>query len=150
MTLQEAIQRVETDRPGESTREEMRKWLSQLDGKWLTEVVSTHEDGEELTGRGLPSYGAESGSEALMIAPPYDEVYIHFLYSKIDYRLGEIDRYNNAAALFNQEWREAVKAYNRAHMPKRGMLRHIAQGMSLSEARADGAIGDDPLNQRRE
>lgn len=131
MTLREVMLRIEKDRPGESDRDEMRRWLSQLDGKWLTEIIDTHEDGEELTEKGIPAYDYTNDSDTLLIAAPYDEVYIHFLYSKIDYRLGEIDRYNNSAALFNQDWLEAVKAYNRAHMPKRGMLRHIVRGVSM-------------------
>ena len=63
---------------------------------------------------------------ALLIAPPYDEVYIHFLYMQTDQRLGEIDRYNNDAALYNQGMLEARQAYNREHMPLQGSrLRNI-------------------------
>ena len=65
-------------------------------------------------------------SVALLIAPPYDEVYIHFLYMQTDQRLGEIDRYNNDAALYNQGMLEARQAYNQgAHALAGSRLRNI-------------------------
>ena len=86
--------------------------------------VLTHEGAEETTFAPYATDGDKS--VALLIAPPYDEVYIHFLYMQTDQRLGEIDRYNNDAALYNQGMLEARQAYNRQHMPLQGSrLRNI-------------------------
>lgn len=124
MTLAEVLERIDRERPGESTEEEKLRWLSQVDGQWYREMVQTHEGAEETTFAPYATDGDKSA--ALLIAPPYDEVYIHFLYMQIDQRLGEIDRYNNDAALYNQGMLEARQAYNRAHMPLQGSrLRNI-------------------------
>ena len=121
MTLAEVLERIDRERPGESTEEEKLRWLSQVDGQWYREMVLTHEGAEETT---FTTDGDKS--VALLIAPPYDEVYIHFLYMQTDQRLGEIDRYNNDAALYNQGMLEARQAYNREHMPLQGSrLRNI-------------------------
>ena len=138
MTTLEVLERVERDRPGETTRPEMLKWLSQLDGKWYDQMVKTHE-GAELVKR--PGPYVDGVEEELLIAPPYDEVYVHYLYSKIDYRLGEIDRYDNSVTLFHDSWLEARKAYHREHMPLRTVIDHVVYGYGVR-------CGDDPLNLR--
>lgn len=124
MTLAEVLERIDRERPGESTEEEKLRWLSQVDGQWYREMVLTHEEAEETTFAPYTTDGDKS--VALLIAPPYDEVYIHFLYMQTDQRLGEIERYNNDAALYNQGMLEARQAYNREHMPLQGSsLRNI-------------------------
>ena len=124
MTLAEVLERIDRERPGESTEEEKLRWLSQVDGQWYREMVRTHEGAEETTFAPYTTDGDKS--VALLIAPPYDEVYIHFLYMQTDQRLGEIERYNNDAALYYQGMLEARQAYNREHMPLHGSrLRNI-------------------------
>lgn len=124
MTLAEVLERIDRERPGESTEEEKLRWISQVDGQWYREMVLTHEGAEETTFAPYTTDGDKS--VALLIAPPYDEVYIHFLYMQTDQRLGEIERYNNDAALYNQGMLEARQAYNREHMPLQGSsLRNI-------------------------
>lgn len=79
----------------------------------------------------------------LLIPEPDDEIYIHWLYAKIDYRLGELERYNVDAQLYNQAWSEAAKRYNRHHMPLGRTVHHVAYGRPVPW------WGDeDPLNQR--
>lgn len=118
MTLAEVLERIDRERPGESTEEEKLRWLSQVDGQWYREMVLTHggAGGNDLCalhhGRGQERGAADRAA--------YDEVYIHFLYMQTDQRLGEIDRYNNDAALYNQGMLEARQAYNREHMPLAG------------------------------
>ena len=123
MTAAEALARIDRERPGESTEAEKLTWLSQLDGQWKREVAAAHEGGEDVV---FTPYTADNKGSELLIQPPYDEVYIYFLAMQIDQRLGEIDRYNNDAALYNQAMLEARQAYNREHMPlQRASLRRI-------------------------
>ena len=49
MTLAEVLERIDRERPGESTEEEKLRWLSQVDGQWYREMVLTHEGAEETT-----------------------------------------------------------------------------------------------------
>lgn len=189
MTLDEVIGRVEEDRPGEATKGEMVRWLSQIDTRWQTEVIDTHEQGPDdrrrpynhFLHRGRPDilppvrvdevrdgqwnhaehpplphepreeedepdrYPAEppfgevggrftgysrdfDGARELLIPPPWDEVYVYYLYAQMDQRLGEIERYNNDAALFNAAWNDAVTWYNRTHMPLNVKVHHVVYG----------------------
>ena len=136
MTTTEVLKRLQRDRPGESTEEDMLRWMHQLDCKWYEQMVLTHEGGEDI---GRPEKYTPGVEQELLIAPPYDEVYIHYLYSKIDYMLGEIDRYNNAAMQFHDAWQEARRAYNREHMPRRVCVDKVVYGHKAGKA-------DDPLN----
>ena len=43
-------------------------------------------------------------------------------------RLGEMDRYNNDAALFADGWRDACRAWKRAHMPMGARINHVVYG----------------------
>lgn len=72
-----------------------------------------------------------------------EEVYIHWLYSKIDYRLGEMERYNNDAQMFNYAWDAAAKRWHRHHMPIGRQVIHNVYGHGYPWYPAD-----DPLNQR--
>lgn len=88
-------------------------------------------------------YSSADVSEELLIPSPDEEIYIHWLYAQIDYRLGEIERYNIDAQMFNTRWDAAAKRYNRQHMPLGNIIHHVAYG------RPARWLGDeDPLNQR--
>lgn len=76
MTLAGGIGANRQRTPGESTEEEKLRWLSQVDGQWYREMVLTHEGAEETTFAPYTTDGDKS--VALLIAPPYDEVYIPF------------------------------------------------------------------------
>lgn len=153
MTVNEAIQRVMTDRPGEATEAEMEKWLADLDLRWQLEQIDTHWPTRAEIEAMIAAQEAEESEEeeseeeeeeqVLLIQPPDDEVYIYWLYSKIDQRLGEIMRYNNDALMFNAAWDAAAKRYNRTHRYKGRQLRHVVYG-SLPTPRPL----EDPLNQR--
>ena len=126
MTIEEALSRVERERPGESTEAEKLRWLSMVDMQWFQDQILTHEREQEedavFTGYGV---NTDRGTE-LLIPLPYDEVYVHYLFAMADQKLGEVERYQNDAALFNQMLDEAQRAYTRAHMPKeRGYVRHV-------------------------
>ena len=54
----------------------------------------------------------------LVVKAPYDELYISFLASKIDFFNGEFVRYNNNIVRFNDTMTAYGNHYNRTHMPK--------------------------------
>lgn len=169
MTIKEVLDRVKADRPGEATVAELIKWLSDLDTRWSMEMIDTHHqksDAYERRVTGLldsieawvtsgeeeeadlpePFFGYDEDTDEnteLLVHSPDDEMYIYWLYSKIDVRLGEIARYNNDAMLFNAAWSAAARRYNRTHMPKGRNVNHIVYG-----SRPVPRPIDDPLDQR--
>lgn len=144
MRIQEALDRIDMMRPNMVKKEFKIAALSELDGRIWTELVNTHGTGslppmtmmeqiinlspedrtigteseaeEEETFSG---YSTETDPGTELLAPfPYDEVYLYWLASKVDFQNLEMDKYNNDRIMFNTAWNELSDWYTRTHMPK--------------------------------
>lgn len=117
MTIMEALHRIDTLKPNTLNQSEKITWLSTLDGIIKTEIIDTHEGGEGVVFNG---YKEDTNlTTPLLVPAPYDEIYLFWLESKIDYWNGEIGKYNNSITMFNEAYSAFDKYYNRANMPKR-------------------------------
>lgn len=116
MTIQEAIKRVDDLVPNDYSRAEKINWLSTLDGMLVREVLSHYEGGQtEFSG-----YDKDTDTATeLIITAPYDELYILWLESKIDFYNQELDRYNNSAVRFDDVLQSFKQEFNRTHTHKR-------------------------------
>lgn len=92
-------------------------WLSTLDAMVKSEVIDTHEGGENGTFAG---YGSETDLQNtdLLVSAPYDLIYLRWLEAQIHYHNAENDKYNNSIEAFNAAYGEFKNYYNRTHMPK--------------------------------
>ena len=116
MTIIEAINRIDSLKPNTYTQEDKERWLSNLDGIVFEKIIQTHE-GAEITEFG--GYTPEIPMDTELIIPaPYDDIYIKWLESQIDYANNEYDKYNNSIVAYNDAYAEYERHYNRTHMPK--------------------------------
>ena len=116
MTIIEAINKVDELKPNSYTQPDKIRWLSNLDGTIKKEIIDTHEDGEMVIFDGYNS-DTSTGTE-LLVKAPYDELYLYWLESRMDYYNAEYGRYNNTLAMFNAAYSAYESFYNRAHMHK--------------------------------
>lgn len=116
MTIQEAIETSDSLRPSRFDGIEKVKWLSALDRRIKSEIIDTHEENEEISGTFIYDESTNL-QEKLLVPDPYSELYIHYIISQIDFYNGEYARYNNSAGMFNQQYNEFSRWYNREHMP---------------------------------
>ena len=115
MTIIEAINRIDAINPNNYTQPEKVTWLSTLDGVIKKEIIDTHEGAEAVTFNG---YNEETPLDTVLLVPaPYDEVYLYWLQSKIDYWNAEMGKYNNSIVMYNTAYAAFEKAYNREHKP---------------------------------
>ena len=115
MTIIKAINRIDAINPNNYTQPEKVAWLSTLDGVIKKEIIDTHEGAEVVAFSG---YTEETPLDTELLVPaPYDEVYLFWLQSKIDYWNGELGKYNNSIAMYNTAYSAFEKAYNREHKP---------------------------------
>lgn len=115
MTIIEAINCIDATNPNNYTQPEKVAWLSTLDGVIKKEIIDTHEGAEAVTFNG---YTEETPLDTELLVPaPYDEVYLFWLQSKIDYWNGEMGKYNNSISMYNTAYSAFEKAYNREHKP---------------------------------
>ena len=116
MTIMEAISRINALKPNNYKPEEKVRWLSTLDGIIKAHIIDTHECSESVV---FDGYTEETNLTTKLLVPaPYDEIYIFWLESQIDYWNGETGKYNNSISMYNTAYAEFEKYYNRTHMPK--------------------------------
>ena len=115
MNIIEAIGNIDAFKPNNYTQQDKIEWLSRLDYMVKTEIIDTHEGGEDFVFEG---YTDDTPIETeLLIPAPYDEVYLRWLEAQIDYANGEYGRYNNSMVMFNTTYTAFANFYNRKHMP---------------------------------
>lgn len=116
MTIMDALYRIDELKPNSYSQPEKIKWLSSLDGVIKSEIIDTHESGEDIEFSG---YGEDADLSTVLLAPaPYDDIYIKWLEAMIDYTNGEYGKYNNSLVAYNDAYDLYQRHYNRTHMPK--------------------------------
>ena len=116
MTISEAIAKIDSLKPNGYSQNDKIGWLSLADGMIKNNIIDTHEGGEGVTFNGYDD-NTPIDTE-LIVNAPYDELYVSWLASKIDYFNGEYARYNNNIVRFNDTLSAYTNHYNRTHMPK--------------------------------
>ena len=116
MTIMDALYRIDGLKPNSYSQSDKIKWLSSLDGVIKSEIIDTHEDGEDIVFNG---YDENTEITTKLIVPaPYDDIYLRWLESQIDYANGEYGKYNNTSKAYNDAYSLFERYYNRTHMPK--------------------------------
>lgn len=115
MTIIEAITMIDSIKPNTYTQAQKIGWLSTLDEIIKKEIIDTHEGGEAVDFQG---YGEDTDvNRTLLVPAPYDEIYLFWMESKIDYWNGERPKYNNSITMFNNAFDTYKEYYNRLHRP---------------------------------
>lgn len=116
MTIMEPIYQVDAVKPNSYSQVEKIKWLSTIDGVIKSEIIDTHEGGENVVFNG---YNEKTEPTTKLLVPaPYDILYIRWLEAQIDYANGEYGKYNNSLTAFNDAYTLFNRYYNRNNMPK--------------------------------
>ena len=116
MIIMEALHRIDELKPNSYSQAEKIKWLSSLDGVIKSEIIDTHEGGEDVAFSEYPENVALT--TVLLVPPPYDDIYLRWLEAQIDYNNGEYGKYNNSLIAYNDAYDLYQRHYNRTHMPK--------------------------------
>lgn len=91
ITVSAVLSQVDALLPNGYTAEEKRRWLTQAEGFIRAEVY-----GEDVS-----AMDTLEESAALCAPVPHQEMYRHYVEAQIHYANGEMTRYNNAAAMWN-------------------------------------------------
>lgn len=118
MKISEAIAEVDNLKPNMYGTKDKIKWLSRLDARIYQEIVQTHERNEGEEDITFTPYTENDTDKELLVAQPYDEIYVHWLEAQIDYSNMEYDSFNNSNAMFEAVFAQFRNAHNRCHEPK--------------------------------
>lgn len=123
MTIIEAINAIDALYPNTYSQEKKTIQLSRLDSVIKREIIDKHEGSENITFNG---YDENTPLDTVLLIPaPYDDIYIFWLQTWIDYWNGEIGRYNNSTAMYKTVYTNFERAYNREHMPKETKIKYF-------------------------
>ena len=115
MTINEAINRIDETKFNTFSQDQKVGWLNRLDNMVKTQIIDTHEGGHSVTFSG---YDRDTDLHTeLLVAAPFDELYLRWLEAQIDYHNGEIDKYNISITMFNTEYESFENWYRRNHRP---------------------------------
>lgn len=121
MTIIEAINKIDALKPNNYTQDDKIKWLSNLDGIIKAEIIDTHEGFEDVVFNG---YNYDVPIDTVLLVPhPYDDIYIKWLESQIDYTNAEYGKYNNSVTAYNTAYSAFERYYNRQHLPKQTKMK---------------------------
>lgn len=96
MTVSEVLEIYNEENQNDISEKTKKRWISEIDKKIVCELNKSRET------LGTDFYSVENDDSFILNAPSeYDEIYTVYLKMKTDYHLGEIERYNNSAKLFN-------------------------------------------------
>ena len=115
MTIREAIDRIDSIKPNQFPDDLKIQWLSELDQRIYIDLFMTHEDNPYIDEPIVFPYADDSIQ--LLAEPPYDILYPSYLKAMIDELTEETTRYANSAAVYNSQYQDYARWYNRAHMP---------------------------------
>lgn len=117
MKIIDAINYTDLTKPNVYPLDLKIRWLSNLDGQIMTNIISTHEGGRDVNFTGYDE-NTDINDVELLVPSPYDDIYIKWLEAQIDYAYGEYGKYNNSITAYNDAYSLFERYYNRTHMPK--------------------------------
>lgn len=104
MTIGEAIDRADYICENAYDDKTKREWLSHLDGLIAKNILGTEFNGYS---------DATPPDEELLVEHPFDEIYVHWLLSKIHLANQELEQYNNAATVYGEWYQNFARHHQR-------------------------------------
>ena len=143
MTLSELIVNITSFRPSEYSKDQLTQWVNEVEFMAVDQVISRAEPPElpipsepvtVLPGEDnykpdtqppaeppefKPYVYDEDAEHELLIPDQFNGCYTTYVFAKIDFYNGEVNRYNMEAAAFESEWQQYAGWYRRTHLPRR-------------------------------
>lgn len=114
MKLLEAIAEFDARQYNTVEHDQKVKWLSQVDQRIFSQIISTHQDSA------VTEFHGYTEEDTQLLAPePYSAMYIWWLEAQTHLLNKEYDEYNNAILLYNKEYEDYARWYTRNHLPLR-------------------------------
>lgn len=115
MTITDAITLADSLKPNMMADTVKIRFLNEIEGKVFHEILMKHVHDADME---CPTYDETTdGSTELLVAAPYDMMYVYWIICQIDHLNMEMDKYNNDRALFENAWGNFGDYWNREHMP---------------------------------
>lgn len=110
MTIREVVEKTDRLRPNCLTTDEKKKWIKDFENRIYNEIYSVHKCD-------IPFTEIESATDdtKLFVTSPYDEMYVFYLCSMVDFANAEYERYNNDMAMLEGVYGDYEKYFNNTY-----------------------------------
>ncbi len=115
MKLNELIEKITVLRGQQYGTEMIMGWINEIEGQVIEEVINQAE-GFDIEFRPL-DYQLDAEKE-LSIPDRFQDVYINYLLSKVDFHNEETERYNNDVIMYNAAYENYAAWFRRQHRAK--------------------------------
>lgn len=116
MKLGELIEIIIDTRGQQYDEEFLVGWVNEIEGQAVDEVINQAEGYDiEFT----PYEYVQDAERSLQIPDRFRDVYINYLYAKIDFGNQETERYNNDVAMYNASYEAYAAWFRRENRPKK-------------------------------
>jgi hypothetical protein len=116
MTIAEVLSKVDRLKPNQVAEADKIGWLSDSDMSIFKTIIQAHEGAEDAPA--FSGYGEEADRGTVLLAePPFDRLYLYYLYMQIDYVNAELQKYNNDALLYAAAMADYAAHINRTRLP---------------------------------
>lgn len=115
MTLADIIAEVDENRPNQFDKDKKTGWINEIEHKVYEQVINRSKWQEEAF---TPYRYALDAERTLAVPDAHKDVYETYLYAKMDYTNGEIERYNADAAMHSAAWTDYAAEFRRNNYPK--------------------------------
>jgi len=118
MTLAKVISMCDEAKPNQYDISIKTQWINEVENLVIEGIVNRAEGNDmEFT-----PYDYDTDSDAELVVPDvYSDIYINYVFAKIDFMNAEFGRYNNSAAMYQASYDTYASAYRRSHMPKQAV-----------------------------
>ena len=122
MTVGQALERAEELRPGSRIPQSTRQvWLREVDAMLRTRFFAgSAAQTDADAGADRAWQDGLQDEDVLLVPPPFDALYPHYLCAMTDAALGETDRYAGEQAQYNGLVAELAVWLRRSCLPRRG------------------------------
>jgi len=119
MNITKAISQLDSLMPNVFNESLKRQWLSEVDA--VIVMLRKHymlSDEEQAVVDEWAEYTDTTPSETeLLVGIPFTDIYLNYMAAKINYLQSDINRYNNAMALYQKTYESYANEFNRLHTP---------------------------------
>ena len=91
-------------------------WVNEIEGQAVEEVINQAEGNSVAF---TPYDYIQDAERTLRIPDRFQDVYLNYLYAKIDFGNQETERYNNDVAMYNASYEAYAAWFRRKNRPKK-------------------------------
>lgn len=116
MKLKDMIMQADDLKPNQYNENIKTMWLTEVENIIIDEVLNRRSEVDNIDP--VEYVYSNDGDVELLVPNQFSDVYLNYLFAKIDYSNSELERYNNSTMMYNSSLEAYAGYMRRYHVPK--------------------------------